>query len=103
MKNENKTDDMVDILSHLHQYVPMTIGTKKMKVSGTDDVEEIQAENLHYFVICGDQLTVERIRGAQSMRSNSNHATGRLEGFIPITEDCHAKVCFMQVRKQMGC
>lgn len=97
MKNENKTDDMVDILSHLHQYVPMAAETKKMKVPGTDVVEEIQAENLHYLVIGGDQLTVERIRGAQSMRRNSIHATGRLEGFIPITEDWHAKVCFMQV------
>lgn len=54
-------------------------------------------ENFHHILIGGDQLTAERIRGAQSMRRNSTHAAGRLEGFIPVSEDWHAKVCFLEV------
>ena len=38
------------------------------------------------------------IRGAQSLRKNSTHAAGRLEGLIPTSEDWHAKVCYLQVR-----
>ena len=98
MKNENKTDEMVDIRSHLHQYVPMRIETKVINVPDTEVSEELQSENLHHLIIGGDQLTAERIRGAQSMRKNSTHASGRLEGFIPVSEDWHAKVCFLQVR-----
>lgn len=101
MKNENKTDDMVDILSHLHQYVPMIASTKIVNVSGTGVSEEVPSERLHHLLIGGDQLTAERVRGAQGMRKNSTHAAGRLEGYIPISEDWHAKVCFLQVRVQL--
>ena len=61
MKNENKTDEMVDILSHLHQYVPMRIETKVINVPDTEVSEELQSENLHHLLIGGDQLTAERI------------------------------------------
>ena len=97
MKNENKTDQMVDILSHLHQYIPLKSATKIVQVPGTNDREVIKMENIHHVLLGGDQLTAERIRGAQNMRKNSTHAAGRLEGFIPVTEDWHAKVCFLQV------
>ena len=36
-------------------------------------------------------------RGAQSQRENSQHPKGQLEGFIPVVEDWHAKVCLMEV------
>ena len=47
-KSENKTDEMVDILSHLHQYVPMKVETKIINVPDTDDSEEMQSENIHH-------------------------------------------------------
>ena len=71
--------------------------TKTVKVPGTGCSEDIQFERLHYLLIGGDQLTAERIKGAQSLRKNSTHAVGRLEGFVPVSEDWHAKVCFLQV------
>jgi L1 cell adhesion molecule like protein len=97
MKNENRTDDMVEILSYLHQYVPMQSEMTVVNVPEIEEREEIQFESLHHILIGGDQLTSERIRGAQSVRKNSVHAAGRLEGFIPVTEDWHAKVCYLQV------
>ena len=36
MKNENKMDDMVDILTHMHQYVPLHAVTKTVEVYTRD-------------------------------------------------------------------
>lgn len=45
----------------------------------------------------GDQLTVARIRGGQQIRANSESASRRLQGFVPMVEDWHANQCFMGV------
>ena len=45
MKNENKTDEMVDILSFLHQCVPMQSEKKMVRVPKTDKIDEIQVES----------------------------------------------------------
>ena len=58
MKNENKTDEMVDILSHLHHYDPMV---------EVPSQAEIATEKLHHLVLGGDQLTAERVWGAQNI------------------------------------
>lgn len=101
MKNENKTDEMVDILSHLHQYVPMVTSTNVINVPQSREAEVVTSEQLHHLLIGGDQLTSERVRGAKGVRQNSTHAAGRLEGCIPISEDWHAKVCFLEVNLHM--
>ena len=44
-----------------------------------------------------DQLTIARIRGSQSILSNSDNGEERLEGFVPVIEDWHTKMCFMEV------
>ena len=75
----------------------MKTSTKVISVPGTEDFELIESEDLHHLLIGGDQLTVKRIKGAQSLRKNSTHAAGRLEGFVPVSENWHAKVCFLQV------
>ena len=35
-KNENKLDEMVDILSHLHQYVPAKESVREVFTQGTN-------------------------------------------------------------------
>lgn len=42
-------------------------------------------------------MTAARARSSQRIRSNSDRATERLEGFQPVVEDWHAKVCFLGV------
>ena len=44
----------------------------------------------------GDQLTVARAIGAQTIRANSEDDACRLEGLIPVV-DWHTKVCFLGV------
>ena len=68
-----------------------------MHVPCTGDTEEVHSESLHHLLVSGDQLTAERVRGAKSLRRNSTTAAGCLDGFLPVSKDWHAKVCFLQV------
>lgn len=45
----------------------------------------------------GDLMTASRIRGSQRIRSNAEREKEQLLGFIPVVEDWHAKMCFMEV------
>ena len=97
MKNENKVDEMVSIMSTLHQHLPMRQLSGSVAVPGSSDLETVDVELLHKTLLGGDQLTVARARGAQSQRENSVHPKGQLSGFIPVVEDWHAKLCLMEV------
>ena len=76
MKNKKKTDEMVDILSQLQQYVPMIASTTSIEVPDTGVSEVVVSERLRHLLIGGDQLTSERVRGVQSIHKNSMHAVG---------------------------
>jgi len=58
----------------------------------------MQLDHFSHVLIGGDQLTAARICGAQRVRGNSDNGRDRLEGLVPVVEDWHAKVCFLQVR-----
>lgn len=79
-KSEQVGHDMIDIMTHIHTYVPQK-----------DDGQFIP------IFFGGDQLTRERASGAQDARLQASDALGRLAGVIPKTEDWHALVCFYQV------
>eukprot|EP00731_Ephydatia_muelleri_P018431 Em0011g471a len=57
---------------------------------------EVKLHNFSYIPLGGDQLTIARIRGSQSILSNSDNGEERLEGFVPVIEDWHTKMCFME-------
>lgn len=100
MKNNNHQDEMVDILTTLHQYVllhevQVTTSKSDAQVDGT-----ATTELLHKVLFGGDLLTAIRAKRAQHIRQNSEHPVGRLEGFIPVAEDWHAKVVLMEVYHQ---
>ena len=79
MKNENKTEDMIEILDVLHKYVPLCRGQSQAVFLG------------------GDQLTCERIRGAQMARLQSPHPMQRFEGLTAKIEDWHSLQASYQV------
>ena len=88
LKNENKTEEMVEILEELHkQYVPISGSTKDTK--SVKIVEKV--------LFGGDQLTEERARNATDGRSDGDSEYERLEGLIPKVEDWHAKRILYQV------
>lgn len=79
-KDENISDEMIDIMTFLHQFVP-------------SDGESIKP------VLCfGDELTCERLHNAQEDRRDSSTVTTRLEGLIGCIADFHAFGNFLGVR-----
>eukprot|EP00731_Ephydatia_muelleri_P020858 Em0013g585a len=100
LKNENVLGDMIDILDGLHQYIPTTTTSQTLDVcaeGGHTRAVEVKLHNFSYIPLGGDQLTIARIRGSQSILSNSDNGEERLEGFVPVIEDWHTKMCFMEV------
>ncbi|CAH3165645.1 unnamed protein product, partial [Porites lobata] len=89
-KNENTNDDMIDILTELHQrYLPV------MKT--TDGSGNVEIEVLQKVFFGGDQLTEERARNARQGRADGDTEFERLEGLIPKVEDWHAGRVLYQV------
>ena len=68
-----------------------------MTAPGKVESDRVKAQALHKVLMGGDQLTVVRARAAQMSRDNTYDPAGRLEGFIPICMDWHAKVCLLEV------
>lgn len=98
MKNENKGDDMVEIMSHLHQYVPSYKHAKKTYQTSVGELQ-VSQDHLTKILIGGDQLTAARGRGAKRARANSLSEVTRLEGIIPVAEEWHVKLNLLDVRK----
>lgn len=57
-------------------------------------------ENLRHILFCGDQLTIERARGCQEARINSDTVKEVLLGLEPAIADWHAEANFLQVSKR---
>ena len=81
-KSEQVGDDMIDIMTHIHKYVPQNTDGKFIPV-----------------FFGGGQLTRERAGGALDAQLQASDPLRRLEGVIPKVEDWHALVCFYQVNK----
>ena len=61
------------------------------------EVVKIVADEFHYVLFGGDQLTAERATGAKQSINNENRGYDRFEWLVPVIEDWHAKVCFLKM------
>lgn len=98
-KNEVSHEDMIDIMSHLQQYVPCNTAEDEITDPLTNKPEKVYIDHFHHILFGGDQLTVERSVRAEKERINEARGTDRLEGLLPVVEDWHAKVAFLKVGK----
>lgn len=96
-KSETKTEDMIDILTELQKYVPVQSTTKVCTHPTTGDEIQYTEDVFHHILFGGDQLTLERIRGAKNTRANSNRQKDKFMGFLPVVEDWHAQVMLLTV------
>ena len=96
-KDETNYEDMMDILEHIHQYVPAKEVHREVVDPLTEEVMTIIDHHLVTTLVGGDQLTTARVRGAQLIRDDCDLSKDRLAGVLPITEDWHAKLCLMKV------
>lgn len=81
-KNENKSEEMLQIIQHCHtEYVP----------------SDPELNILHKINLGGDHLTVERAVSAVNAVADSDEAHERLEGLILKHEEFHCEMNFLQV------
>ena len=64
LKNENKLDDMVEIMDELQKYIPSKT-TVQVFDDGNDDVERMKIHHFSPIILGGDQLTTARAIGSQ--------------------------------------
>lgn len=97
-KNETKMDEMVDIMAHMHQYVPIIESSEEVYVPSLDEKVELCKARCFPIIIAGDQLTAARARGAKEVKCNSVSPTSRFEGLIPTATDWHTKQALLGVK-----
>ncbi|CAC5367378.1 unnamed protein product [Mytilus coruscus] len=79
-KDENITEQMIEVVQHLQQYVPKTNDRKFIPI-----------------LLGGDALSVERGEAASRARMDAITEEDRLEGFTWKSEDWHGHVISLQV------
>lgn len=96
--NENKTDEMVDIMEHVHDhYIPFHEYTEEETLSSTGEIVSVVKAKHHQILFGGDQLTAARMRSAQKARMNGDIPSDKLCGIVPVAEDWHIKANFLGV------
>lgn len=98
--SEINYEDMIKCLEAIQVYVPATDVEREVTIpnkTGPDTVMKITDQQHKMTLVGGDQLTVARMRGAQKIRGNSETSQQRLDGILPVAEDWHAKMCFLEV------
>ena len=58
-KNGNKSGEMVEIMTHLHQYVP-TVSTSQERTISTGEIVKEESASFYPILVGGDQLTAAR-------------------------------------------
>ena len=96
LKNEAKLKEMGQILLALNAYVPFQDEVQTVQIDG-ESISRPETK-LSPRLVYGDQLTVARARGAASLRCWHETALDRLEGYVPVTSDWHARLCVVTVR-----
>ncbi len=91
-KNENKGDEMVDIMDTMHTYVPMIETSQAVIVPSLNESVQVRKATSFPILVHGDYLTASRARGAQKAKINSESPSSRLEGLVPVAADWHTKL-----------
>lgn len=95
LHNENKLNEMTQILIGLNKYVPVYETETSIEVDGKKYTQP--ATVLSPCLLFGDQLTSARVRGTVALRTFHKTSLDRLEGHIPVTSDWHARLCLVTV------
>ena len=97
-KNENVSSEMVEIMSHYHQYVPMTEfnDTEVLEGSG-EQINMINSVTLQCVFMWRSTNCIARARLAKNVRDNAESPSEQLEGLIPVVLDWHAKQALLGV------
>ena len=100
-KRETLYKYMIDILEEYKKYFSFkTVTLSEPLVEGTTVITEDKSYVKTLFG--GDYLSAARARGAQLIRRTAELEEQHLDGFLPVSEDWHAKVCLLEA-SYLGC
>lgn len=88
---------MLDILLDVGKYVPAEEYEEQYCIPSTEETVRVPKIKYHQILLGGDQLTCQRVRGVQEAMKNADTPSLRCEGFIPVNEDWHTKLCLIGV------
>ena len=98
MKNKNKYNEMIDVMSTLHEICTcVQTDTSESRLGSS---QEPTKETLHQLLFGGDQLTAACARDCQELRINSDTATGRLQG--PVADNWRTSLAPLMVSILFG-
>ncbi len=89
MKNENKGDEMIDILTEIHKYVPRFQCGETVYDLPSGQKLTVPQTTVRRILFGGDQLTTARVRGAKRSRANSLSTMTRFEEILPAAAYFH--------------
>ena len=96
MPNENKLDEMGKILEAYMSLVPTLESVQEIVLPNGSEIE-VDNTQFHPILFGGDQLTVSRMRGTQTLRDTQDKPVDRFEGILPVIEDWHARMALLKV------
>ena len=96
-KDENKHEEMFEILQHLHSYVPTVHGQAEVECPFTNGTILSDIVDHHEILLGGDLLTSFRVRGVQRIMKYSDNVDLKCDGLIATSEDWHTKLTFLEV------
>ncbi len=85
---------MVEIMEHIHNYVP---SKQYCDYDENDETISIPRAILYPILFGGDQVTATRARSAKLAKVNSYDPCKRFDGIIPIAADWHTKLNLLGV------
>ena len=89
---------MCEVLDELQKYIPTKDCVTTYDVlEGEQQPIEVCDSKQYKILTGGDQYSVARYRSAQSVRTNHDLEVERLEGFVPVIEDWHARLTLVKV------
>ena len=97
LHSETNIDEVCEVLDELQKYIPTKdcITTYDVLVEGKHQCIEVNDSKQYQILTGGDQFSVARYRSA---RTNHDLTVERLEGFVPVIEDWHARLTLVKVK-----
>jgi len=84
--NENKIDEMSQIMDHIQQYVSSK-SVYNSRILSNGDIFDQNNQFFHHILFGGNQLTVVYARGAITIRQDHSGYEQNLDGLLPVVED----------------
>ncbi len=91
-KNENKGDEMVDIMDTMYSYVPMLETSQAVIVPSLNESVQVMKATSFPILVHRDYWTASMARGAQKAKINSESPSS------PVAADWHTKLKNLGVR-----